>query len=129
MMLLFQQDGRQRLKEYSESWRNQLDRSGDTWPILLGLMAVLLVLWLVVRLTRYTRATRAPQNAALFIRLCRAHQLSRGEIRLLRRLLKRSAAEDAAWIFIRRSLFESAATGLRADAASIEPLRRKLFAT
>ena len=62
-----------------------------------------------------------------FLKLARASRLARPESDLLIRIARRVLPDNPPAIFVRRSLFESAAGEFGADAALIQSLRRKVY--
>jgi len=62
-----------------------------------------------------------------FNRLARASGLAKDEVSLLAAVSRRVLPDNPPEIFVRRSLFESAVTDLRADAAVIPSLRKKVY--
>ena len=62
-----------------------------------------------------------------FHRLARASGLAKDEISLLVVVSRRVLPDNPPEIFVRRSLFETAVADLRADAAVVQSLRKKVY--
>jgi hypothetical protein len=62
-----------------------------------------------------------------FQRMARASGLAKGEATLLAAVSRRVLPDNPPEIFVRRSLFESAVVDMRADAATVQSLREKVY--
>jgi hypothetical protein len=89
--------------------------------------AVALALAGIAAYVLFPGARRSP-SGRLFRRLAEENGLTPAEAKLLRRLADRAQPDHPAMIFVRRSLFESAASEERVPPALLSELRRKLYA-
>jgi hypothetical protein len=62
-----------------------------------------------------------------FHRMARASGLAKGETLLLAAVSRRVVPDNPPEIFVRRSLFESAVAEMRADGATVQSLRKKVY--
>jgi hypothetical protein len=62
-----------------------------------------------------------------FHRMARASGLAKNETTLLAAVSRRVLPDNPPEIFVRRSLFESAVADMRADQATVESLRKKVY--
>jgi hypothetical protein len=97
--------------------------------IALGLLALSIILLGLALLNAWMkrRSHGTPLAVNLFKSLCTENQLSRSEIRMLKKMCSSYEIRDPASIFIRRSLFDSSSSALNLDAGSVDALRKKLY--
>lgn len=110
--------------------QSQLDIGGMLTAVLIFCLFFVGV-WVVSRLmSRHDRAASYHNPRLLFRALCRAHQLSRGECQLLRRLARSHRLNQPALVFVEAERFETEGLGAawRDEQARLFALRDRLFA-
>jgi hypothetical protein len=99
--------------------------------VLVGLLAFVVLLWLVARIAE-RRRERGPSNSPLllFFSLCRAHGLSWSEGYLLWRVARRHRLEDPARVFLEPERLDPAGIGPagKSRARRLQALKDRLFA-
>jgi len=115
------------LEEISRGFRGQIGSFPRVAALaLLGIAAVgVSLLWLRGRLRG--RVSADPAARELFRHLCRVNKLASPESRMLARIARVYEMRDPVELFVRRSLFEGAASALGVEGGLIESVRRKLY--
>lgn len=122
------------LSDISTHFRAGSDTHGIGPYIVLTIVPILLGVGLTAFYQHYKGAVPGTRAAdRLFAELCHAHKLSRGEIRLLRRVARTLEDMDTATIFLLQQRFDEAAEAFceehpqKKTTAAIESLRGRLF--
>ncbi|HZZ71215.1 MAG TPA: hypothetical protein VFE24_03125 [Pirellulales bacterium] len=128
------------LADKADIWRElgsgfQGDRAHLRITDLLLLLSVVvlvgLAFWALTRImAKEDRKRGFNSPKALFLALCKAHQLPRRDRRLLKRLARQNGLQPASRMFLEPDLFRSErlAAGLKSQSAQIEALSARLFA-
>lgn len=110
--------------------QSQLDVSGMLTALFI-FCCFFVGVWLVSRMmSRHERAESYHDPRLLFRALCRAHQLSRSERQLLRRLARSHRLNQPALVFVEAERFDPDSLGAAwsDDQARLRALRDRLFA-
>lgn len=112
------------LEEVSRSFR-EYSRSQGSVALLVGVL--LLVGAAAALVYAFLSGRERMIGRRTFYRLARASGLAKNETSLLVAVSRRVLPDNPPEIFVRRSLFESAVAEMRADAALVTSLRRKVY--
>ena len=122
------------LSEISDSFRAGSDTYGVAPYIVLTAVPILAAVGITLFYQHhhgFAMTMKGPER--LFYELCQAHQLSRSEVRLLRRMSIISGIANPAMLFLLQQQFDSAAKMLTGEsdstktATEIESIRGRLF--
>lgn len=106
--------------------RSTMDLSSLMWALIL-VLAVVGIVMLATRCFAATERRRSSSPRRLFRELCRAHQLSWGEQRLLRRLAAWHKLHHVIDLFLDPARFDVDAPELHGYRAEMARLRTRLF--
>ena len=116
----------------AKKWALRLMQSAWTlndWLLILGLtVTAALGVWLAVRFLAWRKQRLANDPQRLFRELCRAHRLGRGEVAVLRKLVRIEHVDPPARIFLEPRRFKpTAETLLAGSEQQLDRLRERLF--